>query len=179
MAIPLRNPFPGVWNGPSTSARDQDWLNICTDHLFLFTTFYLWRHLLSFQIRRCLICRICTPCTVFKLSWIWTMMSRSSTSFEVQCQIWQVHNTIKHLYVFPASGSHMFCFGKHLHSLYMFLFWPEKGNGTFVLDDLDHRCEPQAFRLCRQRLGRWWLCFQSPQVPNAFGDVARNSGFAV
>lgn len=59
-----------------------------------------------FKLEDALICRICTPRSVFRLSWIRTLMS----SFEAQCQIWQVHNTIKHLYVFPASGSHMFFF---------------------------------------------------------------------
>ena len=68
-----------------------------------------------FKLEDALICRICTPRSVFRLSWIRTLMS----SFEAQCQIWQVHNTIKHLYMFPASGSHMFFFGKHL---YMFCF---------------------------------------------------------
>ena len=46
------------------------------------------------------------------------------------------------------------CFGKHL---YMFLFRPEKGNGTFVLDALDHRCEPLAFRLYNRPPSTWTM----------------------
>ncbi len=95
---------------------------------------------------------------------------------EVQCQIW-VHNTIKHLFV-SGNTYICFCFGRRRAMAPLFwMLW------TIVVSRWHSACTTG-----RHRLGLWWLwtllklhsdstCFQSPQVPNDFGDVARNSGF--